>query len=250
MIGVLGQFPYDDSAVCMARYFQDAGYETVLSNRLMFLNDPSWAGFARVLEGKAGVEVLSERFLREEAPSIKRPFFLQVSFTEVHRPFGLDYDPEFAERMVVPPYLPDCSEVRKDLATLCRQIGELDKKVGRILNALDESGMADETVVVFTTEHGVATARAKHTLYDAGIHTALLMRYPSEIAAGTVYGDLISNLDLLPTLMDLCGLDKPNSILGRSFWGLFSGKGWAGRSVVFGEPNPGGGVLGTGITRR
>ena len=235
MIGVWGQFPYADDAVCMARYFQDAGYETVLSNRLMILNDPSWAGFSRVIEGKAGVEVLAERFLRGEAPSIERPFFLQVSFSEVHRPFGLDYDPDLAERMVVPPDLPDCSEVRKDLAALCRQIGELDKKVGRILNALDDRGLADETVVVFTTEHGVATARAKHTLYDAGIRTTLLMRYPPEIAPGAVYGDLISNLDLLPTLMELCGLEEPDGILGRSFRGLFSGVGWAGRSVVFSE---------------
>ena len=103
------------------------------------------------------------------------------------------------------------------------------------MNALDDCGLADETVVVFTTEHGVATARAKHTLYDAGIRTTLLMRYPSEIAAGTVYGDLISNMDLLPTLMELCGLEKPDGILGRSFRGLFSGAGWAGRSVVFAE---------------
>ena len=188
-------------------------------------------------------------FLREEAPSIERPLFLQISFSEVHRPFGLDYDPDLAERMVVPPDLPDCSEVRKDLAALCRQIEALDKKVGRILNALDESGLADETVVVFTTEHGVATARAKHTLYDAGIRTTLLMRYPPEIAPGAVYGDLISNLDLLPTVMDLCGLEKPDGILGRSFRGLFSGAGWAGRSVVFAEQTWGG-VLGTGITRR
>ena len=172
-------------------------------------------------------------FCEKKSPSIERPFFLQVSFSEVHRPFGLDYDPVLAERMVVPPDLPDCSEVRKDLAALCRQIGALDKKVGRILNALDDRGLADETVVVFTTEHGVATARAKHTLYDAGIRTTLLMRYPSEIAAGTVYGDLISNMDLLPTLMELCGLEEPDGILGRSFRGLFSGAGWAGRSVVF-----------------
>ena len=107
--------------------------------------------------------------------------------------------------------------------------------MGQILNALDDRGLADETVVVFTTEHGVATARAKHTLYDAGIRTTLLMRYPSEIAPGTVYGDLISNLDLLPTVMDLCGLEKSDGILGRSFRGLFSGAGWAGRSVVFAE---------------
>ena len=52
MIGVWGQFPYADDAVCMARYFQDAGYETVLSNRLMILNDPSWAGFFACAGGK------------------------------------------------------------------------------------------------------------------------------------------------------------------------------------------------------
>ena len=134
------------------------------------------------------------------------PFFLSVSFTQCHRPFGDRYDPEVAGRIEVPPYLPDTEATRRDLATLAWQIQDLDRRVGLILAALDRAGLANDTLVVFTTEHGPAIARAKHTTYESGLRTALLLRLPGMIPPGTVVDTMTSNVDLLPTLTDLCGL--------------------------------------------
>ena len=140
------------------------------------------------------------------AGTADRPFLLSVSFTQCHRPFGPRFDQQVATRVEVPPYLPDTEATRRDLATLAWQIRDLDRGVGLILAALDRAGLANDTLVVFTTEHGPAIARAKHTTYDSGLRTALLLRLPGVIPAGTVVDTMTSNVDLLPTLADLCGL--------------------------------------------
>ena len=70
---------------------------------------------------------------------------------------------------------------------------------------------------MFTTEHGPAVARAKHTIYDSGLRTALLMRLPGAIAPGKTIDELSSNVDLLPTLADLCGVAQPQGIQGMSW---------------------------------
>ena len=164
------------------------------------------------------------------------PFFLSVSFQHVHRPFGEDYDPDLADRIEVPGGLPDEPETRKDLATLCRKVEELDKHVGEILGALEEAGAAENTIVIFTTEHGIAMPRHKHTLYNGGIHTALLLRALGRLRPGLVYDDLLSNMDLLPTLLELAGLEAPPNILGRSFLGLLEEDAdWQCRDAVFSE---------------
>jgi arylsulfatase A-like enzyme len=119
------------------------------------------------------------------------------------------------------------------MATLCHNVEKLDGHVGEILGALANAGLADNTIVVFTTDHGPAMARAKHTLYDAGIRTSLVMRYPGTIQPATDYSHLLSNLDLLPTLMDMAGLPLPSDIHGRSFSDLFLGRPLASRPEVY-----------------
>ena len=224
----------------LAARFHDVGYRTVLCGRLMVLNDPQEMGFTEQLEatreeqsataaafieaqGRARRAETSSDAERTGAPKIHAPhagtatsdrradcpFFLSVSFTQCHRPFGDRYDPEVAGRIGVPPYLPDTEATRRDLATLAWQIQDLDRRVGLILAALDRAGLANDTLVVFTTEHGPAIARAKHTTYDSGLRTALLLRLPGVIPAGTVVDTMTSNVDLLPTLAGLCGLPAP-----------------------------------------
>ena len=237
MAGVMGQDPLDNNVVCMAEYFRRAGYATFVGGGINVLNTPEWAGFTNVLAAEKGERAnAAVDFLRHEAGSLDSPFFLSVSFQHVHRPFGEDYDPDLPDRIEVPGGLPDEPETRKDLATLCRKVEELDKHVGEILGALEEAGAAENTIVIFTTEHGIAMPRHKHTLYNGGIHTALLLRAPGRLSPGLVYDDLLSNMDLLPTLLELAGLEAPPNILGRSFLGLLEEDAdWQCRDAVFSE---------------
>ena len=238
-LGVTGQeaLLLRDDAPPLAARFRDAGYRTVLCGRLMVLNDPREMGFTEQLDttreeqastAAAFIETQGRARRAATAPGARRtgaprvdtphtggaasaragdaPFLLSVSFTQCHRPFGDRYDAGVAARVEVPPYLPDTEATRRDLATLAWQIRDLDRRVGLILAALDRAGLAGDTLVVFTTEHGPAVARAKHTTYDSGLRTALLLRLPGVIPAGTVVDTMTSNVDLLPTVSDLCGL--------------------------------------------
>ena len=238
-LGVTGQeaLLLRDDAPPLAARFRAAGYRTVLCGRLMVLNDPAEMGFTEQLEATREAQAATAAAFIEAQGSARRvqtspaaertgapqihapsagtgtnahgancPFLVSASFTQCHRPFGDRYDPEVADRVEVPPYLPDTDATRRDLATLAWQIHDLDRRVGLILAALDRAGLANDTLVVFTTEHGPAIARAKHTTYDSGLRTALLLRLPGVIPAGTVVDSMTSNVDLLPTVTELCGL--------------------------------------------
>ena len=223
-VGVTGQEALAPTATCMAARLRDAGYRTVLCGSLMILNDPSWVGFSEQLaaadDDKAAA---AASFIAAQRPAAT-PFLLSVSLRQCHRPFGARYDAALVERIAVPPYLPDTPATRRDLATLAWQIRELDARVGHILAAIDDAGLRNSTLVVFTTEHGPAVARAKHTTYDSGLRTALLLRLPGVVRAGITLERLTSNLDLLPTLIELCGLPAPSAIHGLSWAPFLAGE--------------------------
>ena len=216
-VGVTGQEALAPEAACMAARLRGAGYRTVLCGRLMILNEPAWVGFSEHLAADDDAKAAAAAaFIAAHRPGAG-PFLLSVSFQQCHRPFGARHEPALAERVAVPPYLPDTSATRRDLATLAWQIGDLDRRVGQILSAIDRAGLRDTTLVVFTTEHGPALARAKHTTYESGLRTALLLRLPGVIRAGGAVPHLTSHLDLLPTVAELCGLPPPDAASGLSW---------------------------------
>ena len=243
--GVVGQesLLLTGEAPPLAARFRDAGYHTVLCGRLMVMNAPDEMGFTDRLDaGDREQAAAAAAFLAKQsgARAAHRPFFLSVSFIQCHRPFGPSYDRQVMDAIDVPPYLPDSEATRRDLATLAWQIRDLDRRVGRILAAVDRAGLGGDTLVVFGTEHGPAIARAKHTTYDSGLRTALLLRLPGAIPEGTVVDELTSNVDLLPTLTDLCGLPAPAATRGVSLASRLTGdnaKPTPARSWAFGEFN-------------
>lgn len=175
-------------------------------------------------------EIASERaadWIEQKAPSNK-PFYLHVGFWEVHRPFRdtgaseEDIDEELAQ-LAVPDYLPDNEATRREFVKLNRSIMAVDNGVARVLEALEDSGLDDNTLVLFTADHGLPFQRAKGTLYDPGIHVACLARWPGHIAPGTCSDALVSNVDITPTLLDAAGAQIPESIQGRSLLGLLRG---------------------------
>ena len=165
-----------------------------------------------------------------------RPFLLAIGSTEVHRAFkrsGVTPIPH--EDVTVPPYLPDCPEVREDLADFYGMVQTVDPAMKIILDALDSSGLAEDTLLLFTTDHGFAFPRAKSTLYDPGIGVTLLAQWPGTLKAGTCIDGLTSHVDILPTLLELAGASVPDSVEGTSLRPLLFGDQEAVRQEVFAE---------------
>lgn len=104
-------------------------------------------------------------------------------------------------QMRVPPYHPEVPEVRRDLANYYDLVTAVDHKVGEVLKFLEEQGVADNTVVMLTGDHGRGLPRSKRWVYDSGIHVPLIVRWPGRIKPGTVREDLVSFIDFAPTML-------------------------------------------------
>jgi N-sulfoglucosamine sulfohydrolase len=115
-------------------------------------------------------------------------------------------------------------------------IYRVDECVGQARQALTETGLADSTLLIFTTDHGTAMPRAKGTCYDPGLKTTFMAHWPGHFDGGKRYGEMLSNMDLLPTLLDLAGARTPAEVEGTSFLPLLEGP--HGRAVC-GHPAPG-----------
>jgi len=209
----------------LAAILRDAGYETTLAGlQHVTSGDPRKLGYDKVLSRDriAGETVRAAREFLLEASRADRPFYLEVGFFEVHRPFTQGKDT--GKGVFIPHYLKDTPEIREDLARFQGTIRFFDKCVGEILDALKQSPAAEKTLVVFTSDHGIPYPGAKWCLFEPGIENPLIMsQLKTALQGGKVYRQLMSNVDFLPTLLDLLGIDIPANLQGCSFKEVLEG---------------------------
>ncbi len=132
-----------------------------------------------------------------------------------------------AEDMVVPDYLPDTPEVRADLARYYDALEIQDAQIGKVLAALEASPYADNTIVVYMTDHGRGLIREKRWCYDAGLHLPLIIRVPEKwrdhagikAQPGGTVDTLVNWVDIAPTLLSLAGVAIPQQYQGQAFLG-------------------------------
>ena len=220
----------------LAQVLLDAGYETHLFGIQHEARSAERCGYRHAHGGGPCGKVAGEfaRFLANRAAA-DAPLFVQIGFLEPHRPFphhGVDILPPGG--VAVPPWLPDIPEVREDLAALEASVASADRAFGTILRAVRSSAIADETLILFTSDHGIAFPHAKMTLYDPGIQVPLILSVPG-VRGGVVRREMISNVDVMPTLLDLAGVAHPAGLHGRSFRDLLLGGEYAPNEVVFAE---------------
>jgi arylsulfatase A-like enzyme len=153
--------------------------------------------------------------LLDERPR-DRPFFLSVGFFETHREFFESSSVRDALYSSPPPNLPDTPEVRRDMASFKQSARSLDQGVGAVLNALDEHEVAEDTLVILTTDHGLPFPGAKASLLDRGIGVLLIIRGPGGFHGGKVSDALVSQIDLYPTICEIAGIEPPHFVQGRS----------------------------------
>jgi len=193
--------------------------------------------------GKAALKFI------EESQNEGKPFYLVMNITDPHHPlFGTKasgksgynlfppshiYTPD---EVVVPGFLPDIPGVREEVARYYSSVRRADDIVGSILRALEQSGEAANTIVIFISDHGMPFPFAKTNLYHHSTRTPWMVRFPGVVKAGSVdAAHMISAIDFMPTVLELCDMDLPEGLDGRSFLPLLKGEKQSGREKVFTE---------------
>ena len=178
-----------------------------------------------------------------------KPFCLIVNISDPHKPFwsqvkGGEKDTNIpsrifkSEEMPIPGFLFDDPKVREELALYYSSVRRADDCVGKILEALDNSGEAENTVVIFLSDHGMPLPFAKTQLYHHSTHSPWIIRWPGVTRSGKVDDvHMVSAVDMLPTLLDIVGAKHPGRLDGRSFLSLIRGEQQVNRDHVFKEYN-------------
>ncbi|MFN2350665.1 MAG: sulfatase/phosphatase domain-containing protein [Kiritimatiellia bacterium] len=168
--------------------------------------DAHYEGIGFDIRGAAGRLLLAKE-LPAELPAIldgrrelRQPFYLQIAISETH-------------------------------------VDRLDEGLGHVMNILDQRAMTDNTVLVFTTDRGMPSAEAEPTLYDRDIGVALIMRYPGCFAPAQRFPDLVSHIDVLPTLLEAAGRIPPKTMNSPGLFALLSGQSATARECIFAEMN-------------
>jgi len=266
-----GRYPHNNGLVGLAHLgwelnedvdtlmerLQERGYTTRLFGLQHISETPEGIGFDHV-DGSVHTTDVNEpasdvaesvsEYLTSSADR-EEPFMLSVGFSEVHREMEIDrcldtwtfdvegYDVVDPRRVDVPAYLPDRDGIREDLAGFYGMINEIDDGLGRIRETLERTGLSEETLLVFTTDHGIGFPGAMQTCYDPGVASTLLMYWPGVVDAmstdqTSVEDSLLSGVDFTPTVLDF--VDEPSSGLdGRSFAPLLLGGDYEPREQVF-----------------
>jgi N-sulfoglucosamine sulfohydrolase len=229
----------NDHREALPHRLRELGYATLLVGEQHEATEGELLGYERCIGTRW------PQLAREVAPAFvaaldgldpNRPFFASVGFFEAHRPFDhpgyVDDDPA---TVPLPPYLPDTPAVRRDVAAFQGRVRGFDEGVGQVLAALEARGRDADTIVVVTTDHGIAFPRAKGTLFDAGLETGLLIRWPGITRPGARSDALLLNLDLYPTLLRAAGGEPDPSVDGVDFRPLLGGEATSVRDHIYAQ---------------
>ena len=230
----------------LPKLLRKAGYNTALQGKwhVSPYLPVSWYGFNERLSGMLPKDwhirdlKKTREFLNRNR---KNRFYLQMNFINSHRdPYGeYQFDPDFPvdpEDVRVPQYMamPDWPEIREDLARYYSQNLRMEKLITELLVFLDETGLAGNTLVLFTSDNGPHYPGMISALYDRGVAVPLIARLPGRIRPGRTSANMISGVDIAPTLLEAAGVPVPADMQGRSFLEtLSSGRSGPRRDAVY-----------------
>lgn len=237
MIGLAHRgFSLNDYKKHVLYTLRNAGYQSVLGGLQHIAAKPDTIGYDELLRPKstraADVAPAAVAFLNRK-PS--KPFFLDVGFFETHREFPKP-TPADDPRYTQPPMpIPDTPATRADTAAFHASARILDQGVGQVLEALERNGLAENTIVISTTDHGIAFPSMKCNLTDSGFGVSLIVRGPGVFRGGKVCDAMVSHIDLYPTICDAVGIKPPSWLEGRSFLPVLRGEKAEINDEVFAE---------------
>lgn len=198
-----------------------------------------------------GGNLYSEKYLTASNPFMEKfrsfldnagddPFFLWVGFIDPHRPYkepNIDsvHSPDSVN---IHPSLRDTRSTREDIVDYYDEIHRLDQHIGTMLAELDRRKLRDDTVVIFLSDNGLPFIRAKGFLYDTGIHIPMIASCPGVLPMAKTHNNgLVSTIDIAPTILDICGCDVPENMVGTSLFDIIRNPEKEARPFIFAERN-------------
>jgi arylsulfatase A-like enzyme len=167
-----------------------------------------------------------------------KPFCFWLGSVDPHRPYVRAFGEQSGidpKDVVLPSYLPDTPEIRRDVVDYLAEVKRFDQEAGEMLAALKASGRGDNTLVVMSSDNGWPWPRAKANLYDAGTREPFVARWPGHIKPGSTHDGLISLTDLAPTFLAAAGVEIPKDMTGQSLLPVFRGETVPPRAEIFVE---------------
>jgi N-sulfoglucosamine sulfohydrolase len=152
-----------------------------------------------------------------------KPFFAVFNLGVTHESqlwlrdsLPLEVDPS---KVTVPPYYPDNAETRRAIARQLSNVKEMDRQAGKLIQELKDSGLYNNTIIFFYSDHGNGLPFVKREITKRGLHIPLIIKFPSQINAGTTNNQLISGIDFAPTVLSITGVTIPAYMQGQAFLG-------------------------------
>ena len=238
----------NDYSQTFIQLLKRTGYTTALSGvQHIAAGDPKATaeliGYDTLIKIKGGIlaEPIGNAAVGYLERPPKQPFFLDIGFANTHAlpitPAGsyFGYENGNVNTAKVPPTLKDTPETRHDVADYGVAASEVDQAMGRILAALETEGLAQNTLVMITTDHGIPLPGMKANHTDGGLGVTLMMRGPGGFSGGRVSNALVSQLDVFPTLCELLKVPAPAWLQGKSLLPLVRGEAQEINEAVFAE---------------
>ena len=245
---ITGRYPHNTGApelhtdlpkgqVMFPALLKKAGYYTAAAGK-WHMGRYAESAFDKVVDSKPGGE---ERWIEclEQRPKNK-PFFMWFASHDAHRSWSPDdkTQPHSPNDSVIPPYLIDTPDVRKDMAKYYDEVQRLDRYTGMVVEELKKQGVLEETLIIFMADNGRPFPRCKTRLYDSGVKTPFVVHWPAGLKhKGTVCPSLVSVIDIAPTILSVTGLKPPQTLQGVSMEPLFSDTKATIRNYIFAEHN-------------
>ncbi len=240
-----GQYPFKTGAYpnhtfatpgtnSIVQYLKPLGYRVALSGKT-HIKPESVFPFEYLSKGNNPDFDAVENFIKE-CESSDTPFCLFLTSNEPHAPWDKGDASRYDAKTIDLPYtFVDTPETRDAMTRYLAEITYFDDQVGQALSLLDEYGLSDNTMFIATTEQGSSLPFAKWTLYDAGLHTGFIVRWPGMVDPGTTCDALIEYSDVVPTFVEAAG-GKPASILdGKSLIPLLKQQTTEHKDYVFSQ---------------
>jgi N-sulfoglucosamine sulfohydrolase len=212
------------------------GYRSTMIGEQHISVDPEVIGYDEIVPvGSNSAEDVAPLTIETLRRAPSEPWFMSVGFFETHRNFFAPTSVRDTLYSLPPRNLPDVVATRRDMAAFKASARALDQGIGAVLHALHDFGLVEDTLVLCTTDHGIAFPDAKATLFDRGIGVMMIMRGPGGFAGGKVVDAPVSHLDVYPTLCELSGAEPPSWLQGASLMPLVRGETERLHEAIFAE---------------